>query len=179
MTLPEEEVSPSGHGVILKASDRTRRVNETAFRFSWNYFFYSFLTYVWRLKNLTVYVPSSVFKARGLGVLCRMCLFTKEKQPRHNESKTWMFREHLFPDKWKWNSLSVYSNIRWSGIQANCLLKQEDMTGWALDNNYAHLANWGRRAAKGCAYNGLTSTQPVVYCFPNKKIWEKKMHQNC
>lgn len=34
VTLPKEEVSPSGHEILLKASDRAWRVNETAFRFS-------------------------------------------------------------------------------------------------------------------------------------------------
>lgn len=54
-------------------------------------------------------------------------------------------------------------------------LKQEHMTGSALDNNWMHIWQteaW--RAAKGCAYNGLTSTHPGVCCFPNKKICERK-----
>lgn len=85
-----------------------------------------------------------------------------------------MFRAHLFPDKSELCCCACL-NIRRSGIRAKCLRKQEHMTGNARDKKCTHIWQteaW--RAAKGCASNGLTSKDPGVCCFTNKKISEWK-----
>lgn len=69
----------------------------------------------------------------------------------------------------------AYVSIRESGIYTKRVRKQEHMTGSALHQHCVHIWQteaW--RAAKGCAYNGLTSTDPGVCCFTHKKIGERK-----
>lgn len=66
-------------------------------------------------------------------------------------------------------------SIRESGIHTKCVCKQEHMTEIALHQRSVHIWQteaW--RAAKGCAYNGLTSADPGVCCFTHKKAWERK-----
>lgn len=64
----------------------------------------------------------------------------------------------------------AYLNIRRAGIHAKCLGKQEHMKG-VLQTVTVHIWQteaW--KAAKGSAYNGLTSTHPEGCCFTSGKI---------
>lgn len=85
-----------------------------------------------------------------------------------------MLRERWFSGKTR-IFCSARLNTRGPGIRAKCLRKQEHMTASTLDNNCTQIwptEAW--RAAKGCAYNGLTSKDPGVCCFTNKKVSERK-----